>query len=156
MAELVPGSGFGREFELAAAASQVVALGPIAAKSWIDVVEFGISLEGAAGVQQINLACVVSGTADVTVATLQRGVSLIQVSDTNFNGVPALNFRAIQSVFASFRLFPGYFVDSGSVYVLVGAIADAVGGTVGINVAVRTLRLEGGGAGPRAPAEAVT
>jgi len=152
MGSLVPGLGLCGSFILNAAEVQRIFLGPVPVNHWIEVIEIGISMTGAVGGNQLSLGFAVGSVGDTALPTFQAGQSLIQASDLSVGGKRTLVFNAVQSAYATFRLFPGYFVQSGPAYVLIAGSTDAIASEFDINIAVRTLRLasDGPGRGPEA------
>jgi len=141
MSVLAPGSGFAISRSVDGIGTEYFVLGPLAVDSWVDVIEVGLCLEGAVGVQGVSFGVGVAGSQSADQASFIASRSLIAEGEDNIDGKASLVFRTVTSVFATMRMFPGYHVQSGSVYLIFALRNGAAGAGVDCNVAVRTLRV---------------
>ena len=73
-------------------------------------------------------------------AVLQTGVPLVNDSEAFVDGVAGVQLFGSANVAAVFRLYPGYFVQTGSVWVLCALGGDPAPAAFSVAASVKTLR----------------
>ena len=140
MSAFVIGPGFSGSRSLGAAGVGYIVLGPIPAGVVLDAIELCVSGVGEATPEVLLVGLVVSQSDDPTDGAFASGKSLVDRSDSATLGKPALQYVMGGPVMASERIYPGFAVASGPVWVLVRCFNAAVGAVARVNVSVRTQR----------------
>ena len=137
---LVPGQGVVGTRIISSAAEQFLAVGPIAVGLLISRVDVTVLLQGAVGgdIGEVGLALGSSGLASAE--AFAGGSSLIDVGSPARDGHPSVGWFVVQSAAFRFVLYPGIWVNSGSLWVM--ARTEQLAGVDGAQliVSVQTMR----------------
>jgi len=141
MSVLVPANGFAGHLSASAATADYMALGPLAVGSWLRSIVVEVWATGTAGGQDVHVGLGLGGPGPIDVDAFLAARSLLQGEDGTGLGWSGLIFNFNATGSRNFQLFPGAWVPSGPIYLLVGLYNPQALVAAHVHVAAEMMRV---------------
>lgn len=149
---LVPGRGASGSFRLdTGGGTELLAIGPFPAGSYLRRLSVTVVLVGEAGVQTVAWGAAVTSSGDPTTGNYDAGTALIDRVDSLITGRPLVVAEAIQTISIPYEVFPGWRFQTGANWLTVLGVNFSANVEAGLFVAVEVWRefVESGGVAGR-------